>query len=175
MQRERAHCVVTSPPYVQQRTYNVGVPAWDELIQGAFRNLPVHPQAQLLVNLGPVHQGCRIVRYWWGWLEWMTDQGWNDFAEYIWDKGYGLPGNWAGRLAPAHEFIFHLNRMRRQANKIIPKQEASVIAQSRPVGLRNRDGSHEARPMNPNTCLGTHKISKFCYSASSWKNSVIRD
>ncbi|MEH7830484.1 hypothetical protein [Gemmobacter denitrificans] len=42
-------------------------------------------------------------------------QGWRRFGWYVWDQGPGLPGDWDGRLAPSHEFIFHFNRQPRNA------------------------------------------------------------
>ena len=44
----------------------------------------------------------------------MRKSGWRRFGWYVWDQGPGLPGDWQGRLAPSHEFIFHFNRAPRK-------------------------------------------------------------
>jgi hypothetical protein len=64
----------------------------------------------MLVNLGLVHREGSVVRYWDDWLTWMPRQGWRFFGWYVWDQGVTVPGDWAGRLAPRHEFLFHFNR-----------------------------------------------------------------
>ena len=56
--------------------------------------------AQLLVNLGLVHDDNEVQTYWDDWIAWMRAQGWRRFGWYVWDQGPGLPGDWRGRLAP---------------------------------------------------------------------------
>jgi hypothetical protein len=63
-----------------------------------------------LVNLGLIHREGEWQPYWQGWLGWLRAQGWWRFGLYAWDQGPGLPGDWNGRLAPAFELVFHLNR-----------------------------------------------------------------
>jgi len=104
----KAEAVFTSPPYLQQRDYNKNMAAdWDILMSGVFTAMNVEPSAQVFVNLGPVHRDGRVVRYWDTWLDIMEQEGWPLFGWYVWDKLNGMPGDWNGRLAPAHEFIFH--------------------------------------------------------------------
>lgn len=101
----------TSPPYAQQRDYaSGGIGDWDKLMQGVFSVLPVSHQAQVLVNLGMVHRSGEWVPYWDGWIDWMRAAGWRRFGWYVWDQGFGLPGDWSGRFAPSHEFVFHFDR-----------------------------------------------------------------
>jgi hypothetical protein len=111
----------TSPPYAQQRDYGEKakekVQDWHALMCGTFANLPMAPDGQVLVNLGLVHREGEWVPYWDGWIEWMRSQGWRRFAWYVWDQGPGMPGDWNGRLAPSHEFIWHFNRESVRAEK----------------------------------------------------------
>src|SRR5262249_55336583 len=100
----------TSPPYLQQREYTVAIDDWDALMKGAFLHLPMREEGQLLVNLGLIHRGGEWLPYWDGWIEWMRRQGWRRFGWYVWDQMHGLRGDWVGRCAPSHEFIFHFNR-----------------------------------------------------------------
>jgi DNA modification methylase len=155
MADERAALLFTSPPYGSQREYTTGgVSDWDALMQGVFAHLPtaLRDDAQVLVNLGLIHRDGEWVPYWRGWLEWMRAQGWRRFALYAWDQGPGLPGDWNGRLAPAFELVFHLNRTARQANKIVPCKWAGDPLHM--TGLRRADGTmsgctHEGRPIQP--------------------------
>lgn len=108
----------TSPPYLDQRTYESGPShPWDALMDGVFDVAPMRDDAQLLVNLGMVYRQNEWVPYWDSWLGRMSQRGWRRFGWYVWDKGSGLPGGWAGRLAPSFEFIFHLNKKTRKTEK----------------------------------------------------------
>jgi DNA modification methylase len=131
----------TSPPYAQQRDYESGgISDWDALMSGVFAALPpMAPAGQVLVNLGMVHRDNEWVPYWDGWIAWMRAQGWRRFGWYVWDQGPGLPGNWNGRLAPSHEFVFHFNRAAEGARKTKAKLAAS-IAFGHGGPLRGKDG-----------------------------------
>ena len=134
----------TSPPYAQQRDYGAAkqkVGDWDALMQGVFAAAPFNDETQILVNIGLVHRKNEWHPYWEGWVEWMRAFGWRRFGWYVWDQGPGLPGDWAGRLGPSFEFIFHFNREARQANKIVHKKPENIKAAPRGAsGLRNKDG-----------------------------------
>jgi DNA modification methylase len=152
----RADLCFTSPPYLTQRTYEAGVGNWDVLMEGAFRSLPVTETAQVLVNLGLVHRDGEWSAYWDGWIAWMRARGWRRFGWYVWDQGFGLPGDWRGRLGPSHEFIFHFNRTGEQrARKSVAKQPKN-IGRTRTGGvLRGADGvvrpaAPEASTRDPN-------------------------
>ena len=148
MDGERAKLLFTSPPYANQRSYTTGgISDWDSLMQGVFgaSMTVLHEAAQVLVNLGLVHRENRVVQYWNDWLSWMPAQGWRFFGWYVWDQMVTVPGNWAGRLAPRHEFIFHFNRQARQPNKNVPCKLAGTYQHLRGDGsggdLRNPDGT----------------------------------
>lgn len=130
----------TSPPYAQQREYKSAISDWDDLMNGVFAALPMKEGAQILVNLGIVHEKGRVNAYWDKWLDYMDSNEWPLFGWYVWDKGFGLPGNWNGRLAPAHEFIFHFSKGGGAANKWIEKKPENIKAKSG-TGVRRKDGS----------------------------------
>lgn len=142
--REAALCF-TSPPYASQREYTGDAMDWDELMKGVFSNLPLGDGAQLLVNLGLVHRDGEVQPYWDEWIAWMQATGWKRFAWYVWDQGPGLPGDFAGRLAPSFEFIFHFNQISRKPNKIVPckfaGQEVHLKADGTGTAMRGKDGS----------------------------------
>ena len=160
MAGDAAVLLFTSPPYAQQRDYGIAkakVSDWDALMRGVFGAAIVTPDAQILVNLGLVHRANEWVPYWETWIEWMRQQGWRRFGWYVWDQGPGLMGDWNGRFAPSHEFIFHFNKEARRPNKTKEKKPENVKDNSGHAGLRNKNG--EIRPVSSGAAsLSTHKI-----------------
>lgn len=158
MDGQRASLLFTSPPYGQQRDYGAAkekVSDWDKLMRGVFAAALVTEDAQLLVNLGMVHRDSEWVPYWDNWIEWMRQQGWRRFGWYVWDQGPGLPGDWNGRLAPAHEFIFHFNRQPRKPNKTVESKHAGETLGG--GGLRSADGTVTAKHGAGNA-IQSHRI-----------------
>lgn len=143
---ERAGLWFTSPPYGQQRDYGVAkdqVSDWDNLMRGVFSHAPefLTDDGQILVNLGMIHREGEWIPYWDAWIEWMRSEKWKRFGFYVWDQGFGLPGNWNGRFAPSHEFVFHFNRTPVEPQKFVPKAPENVT-QRRKGGstMRGSDG-----------------------------------
>ena len=158
MQGEQATLMFTSPPYAQQRDYGAAkekVGDWDALMQCVFATAPITDDAQLLVNLGLVHRDREWQPYWEGWVEWMRSSGWRRFGWYVWDQGPGLPGDWNGRLAPSHEFIFHFNRAPRKPHKTVPSKHAGEVLGG--GGLRRADGTVHAKTGTGNA-IQSHRI-----------------
>ena len=158
MQNETATLMFTSPPYAQQRDYGAAkekVGDWDALMQGVFTAAPLKADAQLLVNLGLVHRDGEWLPYWEGWVEWMRSSGWRRFGWYVWDQGPGLPGDWNGRLAPSHEFIFHFNHSSRKPHKTVPSKHAGTTLGG--GGLRGADGTVHAKTGTGNA-IQSHRI-----------------
>lgn len=135
---DRVALLFTSPPYDRQRDYGSPIKDWTALMQGIVSAAPLAEDTQILVNLGLVHRDGEWHPYWDAWIAWMREQGWRRFGWYVWDQGEGLPGDWGGRLAPSHEFVFHFNRISRQPNKTKPCKHAGKHSGG---GLRERDGS----------------------------------
>ncbi|WP_424894872.1 site-specific DNA-methyltransferase [Tepidimonas sp. HKU79] len=147
MAGERAALLFTSPPYANQRDYTTGgIANWDALMQGVFgaARAALREDAQILVNLGLVHRDNEWQPYWDGWIAWMRTQGWRRFGWYVWDQSVTVPGDWAGRLAPRHEFVFHFNRRSRKPNKIVPCKwaghETHLRADGSSTAMRGKDG-----------------------------------
>ena len=113
-------------------------------MRGVFANLPMASDGQVLVNLGLIHRDNEVIPYWDGWISWMRTQGWRRFGWYVWDQGPGMPGDWAGRLAPSFEFVFHFNRQSRKPNKIVPckhaGQDSHLRADGSSTAMRGKDG-----------------------------------
>lgn len=143
MAGEQAALCFTSPPYSSQRDYTTGgIGDWDALMRGVFGCLPMTEGGQVLVNLGLVHAEGEWMPYWDGWIAWMRTEGWRRFGFYVLDQGPGLPGDWNGRLAPAHEFIFHFNRKQVKVRKIKDCKHAG--APNHGSSLRKKDGTISA-------------------------------
>ncbi len=116
---ENAALCFTSPPYAAQREYTIEDFDWDVLMDGVFLSVfdLLAPDASVLINLGIVHKDGKVNRYWDGWIGRMELAGNPLYGWYVWDQGWGLPGDWAGRLAPSFEFIFHFARSPRHTEK----------------------------------------------------------
>lgn len=120
MVSEKANLIFTSPPYDNQRTYNLEEEInWPELMSGVFGNLICTDDCQVLVNLGLIHKDGEVQRYWDTFIDFMRESGWRFFGWYVWDKLNPLPGDSSGRLDNRHEFIFHFNRKKIKLIKVI--------------------------------------------------------
>src|SRR5262245_3433740 len=156
MAAEKADLCFTSPPYATQRDYENPIDDWEALMCGVFANLPMSEHGQVLVNLGLIHRDGEWIPYWERWIEWMREFGWRRFGWYVWDQGHGLPGDWNGRLAPSHEWIFHFNRQSKHPIKWLEKKTENIRIKTG-KSLRNQDGSiHDF--CSPEASLQTHKI-----------------
>lgn len=137
--------VVTSPPYGQQRDYGAKIIDWRSLVSGALTRTPNNGRAQVLVNLGPIHRDGELVLYWNDLIEDMRSSGYRLFGWYVWDQLSGQAGNWSGRLAPSHEFVFHFNREARQPNKTKRTQGYDLGRKINGPGVRKPDGSSASK------------------------------
>jgi DNA modification methylase len=133
-------CLITSPPYGQQREYTIGAIDWNSLVPPALATAPVGDR-QVFVNLGLIHKDGEVIEYWSALNQAMRRAGWRLFGWYVWDKQDGMAGNWNGRLAPAHEWVFHYNVESRQPHKVVRTKGAGQLAYKGNTGLRRADGS----------------------------------
>lgn len=113
--------------------------------------------AQVLVNLGMVHRDGEWIPYWERWIEWMRGRGWRRFGWYVWDQGCGLPGDWAGRFAPSHEFVFHFNRESKKPAHCVPKEPDSIRDRTGDASMR-MGAEKTLRATSGSASLNTHKI-----------------
>jgi DNA modification methylase len=130
--------IITSPPYAQQRDYGKRIESWGDLM-APLAMVPAHETTQVFINLGLVHRDGEVWEYWEPFKRAMGAAGWRFFGWYVWDQGDGLPGNWNGRLAPCHEFIFHFNKAPIQPAKWLPTK----FRRDPGGGLRKPDGTIE--------------------------------
>ena len=139
MDGQKADLCFTSPPYAQQRDYKKEISDWDALMNGVFASAPVKDGAQILVNLGLVHEKGRVNPYWDAWLDYMAASGWPLFGWYVWDKGFGTASQNTGRLATSHEFVFHFSKSPHKSNMWVEKKPENVG--SRETAFRQKDGT----------------------------------
>lgn len=143
MDGKKANMVFTSPPYGQQRDYTAEgkekVQDWDALMQGVFSILPLSESAQVFVNLGLIHKNGEWIPYWDRWMQTMSSIGWRRFGWYVWDQGPGMPGDWNGRLAPSHEFIWHFNKKSIRPSKTQDCIQAGKTKTGK--GMRSKNGN----------------------------------
>ncbi|MCP5007599.1 MAG: site-specific DNA-methyltransferase [Planctomycetes bacterium] len=135
----KVDCVVTSPPYAQQRDYGKKITDWRSLVSGALTS--VSDNAQVLCNLGLIYRGGECVSYWDELISDMREHGWRLFGWYVWDKQDGMAGDWNGRLAPAHEWVFHFNKISFKPNKVVHTKGAGQLGYKGNTGLRKADGT----------------------------------
>lgn len=138
---EKARTVVTSPPYADQRTYQIGEFDWLALANGMFDALPIGSPCDILINLGLSYKDGKVNAYWQPWLDHCSQVGHPLYGWYVWDKGSGFPGEWNGRLAPAHEWVFHFSIARESANKWIKTTGESAKRGTSGKLFRQKDGS----------------------------------
>jgi DNA modification methylase len=143
-QLEPVDLVVTSPPYADQRRYGFkkGEFRWDHVVPRALAGVSLKPDGQMLVNLGLVHKDGEVVCYWEPMIHTLRSFGYRLFGWYSWDQSFGLPGDWHGRFAPSHEWVFHFNRAARQPNKSVAckragKNTCGSVSDNRPDGSKN--------------------------------------
>lgn len=141
----RCELLFTSPPYDQQRNYDgaADVSDWQGMMRGVFGAAAgaLASNAQVLVNLGLIHRDGEWQPYWDGWIEWMRVEGWKRFGWYVWDQGFGLPGDWNGRLAPSHEFVFHFCKTPAKPVKWVEKNAANIKPRNAGEStMRGKDG-----------------------------------
>ena len=141
---EKARLVFTSPPYADQREYTIGQFDWLALANGMFDALPLGDPCDVVVNLGLSYKDGKVNQYWQPWLEHCEANGLPLYGWYVWDKLNGFPGEWNGRLAPAHEWLFHFSIGRQSAQKWV-----NTAGYTKPSGgFRQTDGSI-AKPTSP--------------------------
>lgn len=162
LEDELPDLLFTSPPYGQQRDYTEEYSEdkkdWQGMMFGVFDLVQLAEGGQILVNLGLIHHENEWVPYWDPWIERMRENGWRRYGLYVWDQGFGLLGDWHGRLAPSFELVFHFNKSAKHPNKIVEKKEESItIKKAAKGGLRGADGI-VTNLSSPAKSLQSHKI-----------------
>ena len=143
MEGEKARLVATSPPYSNQRDYKTGEVDWLTLANGFIDRCfdILDKPGDVLINLGLEYKDGHINDYWGPWLSHCDLIGRPLYGWYVWDKGSGFPGEWNGRLGPAHEWVFHFSNGRESANKWIKTTGESAKRGAAGKRFRQKDGT----------------------------------
>jgi DNA modification methylase len=147
--------ILTSPPYGEQRHYGFdkGEFCWEKVVPPALASISLAKNGQMLVNLGLIHKDGEVVQYWDALICALRMKGYRLFGWYPWDQGFGLPGDWNGRFAPSHEWVFHFNKNSKTPNKFIRTQDRRLSGN----GLRSADGTIKPKS-SPDLCGQPYKI-----------------
>lgn len=138
----RYRLAFTSPPYDTQRNYEEESINFTELMIAVSDTMfaVAAEISDTIVNLGPVYEDAKVKWYWNDWLADCESKNQPCYGFYVWDKLYGFPGNYYGRLARAHEFFFHFSNGHAQANKWIETTGASIVRGAIGHHKRTADG-----------------------------------
>lgn len=153
---ESVDLVVTSPPYMNQRTYGIDGFDWDAVVPPVLTSVPLSTTGQMLVNLGLVHREGEVVCYWNTLIDAARDSGLRLFGWYVWDQFHGLPGDWSGRFAPSHEWVFHFNRNAKKPQKHVACKPRRGVVNG--TGFRGKDGKTKGKMCHEGRPCQTHKI-----------------
>lgn len=135
---DQVDLVFTSPPYAEQRTYTGAcLDPWATVVPVALSSVRVSGAGQVIVNLGLVHRDGEVIEYWNPLKEAMRAASFRLFGWYVWDTTYALPGDWNGRLAPRHEWLFHFNRT---SAKVAKTDKCKHAGTKRTAGPRRKNG-----------------------------------
>ena len=157
---EPVDLVFTSPPYAEQRAYTGACQdAWTAVVPVVIASIPLAEDGQILVNLGLVHREGEVVEYWAELHGAMRAAGCRLFGWYVWDKTFAAPGDWSGRLAPRHEWIFHFNRNAKRPHKVERCRNAGSVSTS--STFRGKDGQNKEMTRSKNaTPVADRKVSE---------------
>lgn len=164
---EQPRLVVTSPPYADARTYNIGSFDWDELMRDVANTFHKFTKFDALINLGQLHRDGEVWFYWHDWIDHMRKCGYPLFGLYIWDKVGAVPGDYKGRLATRHEWIFHFrNGDLGSANKSVVANGTKGVSKT----FRQKDGSLKAAK-SPEKAGQPYRISDSIIVQASERNN----
>lgn len=165
---EPAGLVVTSPPYWRQRKYGAAqCDDWSAIPQ-ILAAMPTTPDCQILVVIGLVRRG-RLIRYWDRLIDAMESAGRQLADWYVWDKLSGIPGEYHGRLAPEHEWVFHFRAGVVRAARNVPCKAPGVRST---FNVRKADGGlyHHTKSGR----VRTHKQHGSVFRAHTCKSNTER-
>ncbi|HLX59960.1 MAG TPA: site-specific DNA-methyltransferase [Planctomycetota bacterium] len=110
-------CVMTSPPYWNQRDYGAGgiglEPTWQEYVANLVAicselKRVLKPRGSFWLNIGDAYEGKNLLGLPWRVAFALTDgQGWTLRNSVIWNKVKGGMDNSIDKLRNVHENIFH--------------------------------------------------------------------
>lgn len=152
------HCVVTSPPYFQQRDYKVAGQIGREDTPQAFiaglvdvfrqvRRVLVN-NGTLWLNLGDSRRGKSLMGLPWRVALALGEDGWIIRQDIIWHKLRPMPDGAKDRPSAAHEYVFLLTKQERYF------YDADAVAET---ASPNSHGGKAHNPGSKALASGNHK------------------
>lgn len=157
---EHVRLCFTSPPYDNQRLYETTGFNWHKMMCDATDLMIEYFEApaDIVINLGPQMSDGRYQFYWNEWLGHCATRSMPLYGFYVWDKGFGYPGEYHGRLASSHEFLFHFSLGHTKANKWIETTGATLERGPKNFSKRKEDGSLRPGYTSPDKLAQDYKI-----------------
>jgi len=116
----RVQCCVTSPPYYQQRVYDVdGEIGWESTPEGYLNALAkvfwqvrrvLRDDGTLWLNMGDKMKGKKMLGLPWRMALHLQNSGWYLRSDLIWSKPNPMPSSVTDRPTTAHEYVFLLSK-----------------------------------------------------------------
>ncbi len=152
------HCIVTSPPYYQQRDYSTELQLGNEDTPEAYIDhlrqvlaeclRVMRPDGTLWLNLGDKYQDGRLLGMPWRVALAAQEDGWILRSDIIWHKPNAMPSSVKNRPTTDHEYVFLLAKSADYFYDIDAIREPHVTfsPQSRMKGGRNHFGKVNGTP-----------------------------
>ncbi len=157
-QAESIHCLVTSPPYFQQRDYSTPLQIGNEespakyvdRLAGVFAQClrVLRPDGTLWLNLGDKYSSGELLGMPWRVAFALKDMGWILRSDIIWHKPNAIPSSVRNRPTTDHEYVFLFVKSQNYFYDIdaIREPHVTLSAQSRMKGGRNHFGKVNGTP-----------------------------
>ena len=152
------HCIITSPPYYQQRDYSTQLQLGNEETPEAYIHhlrqvlaeclRVLKPDGTLWLNLGDKYQDGRLLGMPWRVALAAQEDGWLLRSDIIWHKPNAMPSSVKNRPTTDHEYVFLLAKSADYYYDIDAIREPHVTfsPQSRMKGGRNHFGKVNGTP-----------------------------
>jgi DNA modification methylase len=155
---ESVHCIVTSPPYYQQRDYSTEIQIGNEAtpeeyvaaLQRVFRECwrCLRADGTLWLNLGDKYQDGNLLGMPWRVALALQSDGWILRSDIIWHKPNAMPSSVKNRPTTDHEYVFLLTKTTDYHYDIDAIREPHVTfsEKSKMKGGRNHFGKVNGTP-----------------------------
>jgi len=158
--KESINCVITSPPYFNQRNYggsehveigNEKTPEEyiEHLLEVFDLIIPIlKPDGSLWLNLGDKYINGELAGIPWQMVFAMRKKGWKLRSDIIWHKPNAMPSSVKRRPGTDHEYLFLLTRSNEYFydNESIREPHVTLSANSKMKGGRNHFGKKDGTP-----------------------------
>lgn len=155
---DSVHCIVTSPPYYQQRDYSTQIQIGNEetaemyiaALQRVFQECRrvLRPDGTLWLNLGDKYQNGSLLGLPWRVALALQSDGWILRSDIIWHKPNAMPSSVKDRPTTDHEYVFLLAKTAEYFYDIdaIRQPHVTFTEKSKMKGGRNHFGKVNGTP-----------------------------